>query len=151
MFKESDINNFIKQLTTSLEKVHENTIHAVEEYLKSVEAVSQSYVPIDSGDLRDSFFTDVEVITSNRRGKITGIAGYDKEGRLVDVNGFNYAKMMHEGIWPSSYPNKKIAGTNIRYKVDHQPTPSSHFLERGFRETGETELARLLKGIFNGV
>ena len=73
-------------------------------------------------------------------------------GRVyVDNIPFNYAKMMHEGIWPSSYPNKKIAGTNIRYKVDHQPTPSSHFLERGFRETGETELARLLKGIFNGV
>lgn len=141
MFKKSDLNKFIKDLKGDVEKVQTTAISKLEESLKLVEATSQRYVPIDSYDLTNSFFTNIKV----ENNRIIAVAGYDENGRLA-----HYAKIMHEGFWPNDYPNKRIAGTAINYRTDFQPTPQSHFLLKGFKEN-ETEIWRLLGEIFDGV
>jgi hypothetical protein len=150
MFNTSDIDSFVNELKAGVEQVHKNSIQAVEEYLKLIEQTSQSYVPIDSGALRDSFFVEVKV----SKNRITGIAGYDKDNSLA-----HYAKIMHEGVWPDGFwPNDfnssegtiRLNGEPISYKTGKQATPRSHFLDRGILEN-EPQWNTLLKGILDGL
>lgn len=142
MFNTSDVDAFINELEASVEQIETNAIKAVEEYLKLVEQTSQGYVPIDSGDLRDSFFVEIKI----ERGNIVGIAGYDKTGALE-----HYAKIMHAGVWPANFWPENLShlnSTEIDYKTDKQQTPRSHFLQRGFDEN-KPKLDKLLKGILD--
>lgn len=124
MFKNLD--SFIGELENYLWTVHENAINAVEETLGLIEAKSQSYVPIKTGDLRDSFFTEVTV----SKNRIIAVVGYDREGRI------DYARLMHSGFWPN--------GRAINYRTTFQKTPKDHFLKRGILENS-ANWERILK------
>ena len=137
MFKSGDLAKFTKTLKKEINQIELNVVMALEGSLKLVEETSQSYVPIKTRDLRDSFFSRVE--RSNR--KIVAIAGYDENGALSE-----YAEIMHEGFWPSNYANKNVAGQAINYHTTFQPTPRSHFLLLGFIEN-KSKINKLVEPI----
>lgn len=144
MFNSSSIDKFINQLNSKVEKVETNLIKALEQSLELVEQTSQSYVPIKTKDLKNSFFTNLV----KHKNKIIAEAGYDENGSLS-----HYAIIMHEGFWPSDYwdgNQARLNGTAINYHTTYQPTPRSHFLLLGFKEN-ETKINNLLKGVFNGL
>lgn len=141
MFKNLD--SWINRLRTQVERVIPNTIKSLERSLNLVEETSQGYTPLKTGQLRESFFTEIRMNPA----RLEGVAGYDKEGRM------GYIAIMHRGIWPNDFWGGNLShlnGTPIKYNLDTAPNAQPFFLAKGFLEN-QDEIYRILNSeAFNG-
>ena len=117
---------FFDMLHASLDAARDHVVERVKDSMSIVENTSQSYVPIKTGATRDSWFADITI----EKNTITGVFGYDKQGKLS-----HYVPLIHAGYWPD--------GTEINFRTDFQGTPRREFLKLGYLQNEPEIIKRL--------